>query len=680
MLGVASFGDWLGLLATSVFASAQVESDAAKGLAFGGVIAVRLLPALILGPVAGVLADRFDRRYTIVVCDLLRFALFASIPLLPIFGASGGVTVGWAAIAVFLIETITLIWIPAKEAAVPNLIPRARLEVANQLTLITTYGLTPVLAALGISALDAIIRGVTGATPPAWAEPAELALYFNAFSRLATALVVLFGIKEISGRSSEGSRATQGVVRQFVEGWRFISRTPLVRGLVFGIFGAFASGGIVIGTARFFTASLSAGDAAFYLLFGAIFIGLGLGIGLGPMIVRDLSRRRWFGMSIVLASGAVVGLSAAIHLSMAIVGAILVGAGAGMAFLAGTTLLGGEIADDVRGRVFAVVQTGTRVVLMLAVSLSSVLVGVGGSRELRVANLGISVSSTRVLLFTAGLVGVFAGISSFRQMDDKKGVPVLADLWGSIRGRPLVPAEPFTRQGVFLVFEGGEGAGKTTQVRKLAETLRAKGLEVVETREPGATEIGERIRALLLNRTPEGQGPSPRAEALLYAADRAHHVATVIRPALARGAIVISDRYVDSSLAYQGAGRTLPIDELSWLSSWATGGLKPDLVILLDVDPTVGLTRVSARGDADRLESESLAFHERVRYAFLDLAAADPNRYLVLDANQPVETIHKAIVERVALLLAESHVAGDQVSEELSAMVSTSADGGAEQR
>jgi len=680
VLGVASFGDWLGLLATSVFASAQVESDAAKGLAFGGVIAVRLLPALILGPVAGVLADRFDRRHTMVICDLLRFALFASIPLLPLFGVSGGIAVGWAAIAVFLIETITLIWIPAKEAAVPNLIPRARLEVANQLTLITTYGLTPVLAALGISALDATIRGITGAAPPAWAEPAELALYFNAFSRLATALVVLLGIKEISGRAGEVTRSTQGVLRQFIEGWRFISQTPLVRGLVFGIFGAFAGGGIVIGTARFFTASLSAGDAAFYLLFGAIFIGLGLGIGLGPMIVRDLSRRRWFGMSIVLASGAVVGLAAAIHLSMAIVGAILVGAGAGMAFLAGTTLLGGEIADDVRGRVFAVVQTGTRVVLMLAVSLSSVLVGIGGSRELRVANLGISVSSTRLLLLTAGLFGVFAGVSAFRQMDDKKGVPVLADLWGSIRGRPLLPAEPFTRHGIFLVFEGGEGAGKTTQVRTLAEKLRDRGLEVVVTREPGATEVGERIRALLLEGTAGGQAPSPRAEALLYAADRAHHVATVIRPALARGAVVISDRYVDSSLAYQGAGRTLPVDELSWLSSWATGGLKPDLVILLDVDPSVGLARVASRGHVDRLESESLAFHERVRYAFLDLAAADPHRYLVLDASQSPEKIHQAVMERVALLLAESDVAGGKTNRESSDMLPQVTNGELERR
>ncbi|WP_420118406.1 dTMP kinase, partial [Micromonospora sp.] len=561
----------------------------------------------------------------------------------------------WAAIATFLIESITLLWIPAKEAAVPNLIPRARLETANQLTLITTYGLTPVAAAIALAVLDRSVRGVTGGEMPSWAEPAQLALWFNAFSRLATALVVAFGIKEISQAQARerGERAEQGMFSQFTEGWKFIGQTPLVRGLVLGIFGAFAGGGIVIGTAKFFAASLGAGDAAFYMLFGAIFIGLAVGIGLGPMIVRDMSRRRWFGMSIVLASASVLVLAFAIHLSMAILGAIMVGAGAGMAFLAGTTLLGGEVADEVRGRVFAVVQIGTRLVLILAIALSSLLVGVGGSRQLTIADLGISVSSTRLLLLAAGLAGIFAGISAFGQMDDKKGVPVLADLWGSMRGRPLMPAEPFVSNGLFVVFEGGEGAGKSTQLEQLAARLREQGRDVVVTREPGATAVGERIRALVLEDS-GADAPSPRAEALLYAADRAHHVATVVRPALIRGAVVISDRYVDSSLAYQGAGRTLPVDEVSWLSSWATGGLKPDLVVLLDVDPRTGLSRAAARNQgADRLEAESVAFHERVRYAFLDLAANDPKRYLVLDAARPVDEIAGQVGRRVQEFLVD---------------------------
>jgi dTMP kinase len=656
VLGAASFGDWLGLLATSIFAATQVSGNTAKGLAFGGVIAVRLLPALLLGPVAGVLADRFDRRLTMVVCDLLRFVLFASIPLAALLDIGGGLVVGWAAVATFLIEAITLIWIPAKEASVPNLIPRTRLEVANQLTLITTYGVTPVLAAVSIAVLTRTMQAVSGGAPQGWSDPTQWALYFNSLSRLATALVVFFGIKEISGRVGQRERGEQqSALRQFVEGWRFIGKTPLIRGLVLGIFGAFAGGGVVIGTANFFTKSLSAGEAAFYLLFGSIFVGLSVGIGLGPMIVREMSRRRWFGLSIVLASASVLLLAVAVHLSMAILGAVLVGAGAGMAFLAGTTLLGGEVADEVRGRVFAVVQTGTRLVLILAISVSSLLVGVGGSRQLRIADLGISVSSTRLLLLAAGVAGIFAGINAFRQMDDKPGVPILADLWGSIRGRPLAPAEPFASIGAFVVFEGGEGAGKSTQVVALADALRQEGREVVVTREPGATEVGERIRELVLDGSSGALPLSPRAEALLYAADRAHHVAAVVRPALARGAVVISDRYVDSSLAYQGAGRTLPVDEVSWLSSWATGGLKPDLVVLLDVEPMAGLARAAARGaGTDRLEGESLDFHERVRDAFLDLAAADPKRYLVLDGSAPVDQLAAAVAQRVGGMLTHS--------------------------
>ncbi|HEY0535745.1 MAG TPA: dTMP kinase [Actinoplanes sp.] len=650
MLSVASHGDRIGLLATPLFASSQVSSNAAKGAAFGGTIAVRLLPSLVLGPIAGVMADRFDRRYTMVVTDLIRFVFYGSIPLVPLLGFTGSQSVAWAAIATFVGEAVTLIWVPAKEAAVPNLIPKSLIEVSNQLTLITTYGITPIVAALGLSSLTGIAQH-TSLTIPHWAEPTQLALWFNGFSRLATALVVFFGIKEIGGKTEERARQAQrSMFRQFLDGWSYIGSTPQVRGLVLGIFGAFAGAGVVVGTANTFAVSLGAGPAAFYLLFGTLFIGLAMGIAAGPVIVKELSRKRWFGLSIVLASAAVLVMAVAFHLVVALIGALLVGTGAGMAFLAGTTLLYSEVGDEVRGRVFAVVNIGTRIVLLLAVAVSSTLVGLASSRRIMLGNVGVDVSSTRVLLLIAGLIGLWAGVAAFRQMDDKGGVPILADLWGSMRGRPLSPAEEFVRSGVFVVFEGGEGAGKSTQVSRLASTLRAEGRDVVVTREPGATEVGSRIRGLLLDKE---SAPAPRAEALLYAADRAHHVATVVRPALARGAVVISDRYVDSSLAYQGAGRTLPVQEISWLSGWATGGLKPDLVVLLDVDPGVGLGRVDSRGQGtDRLESESRAFHERVRYAFLDLAAADPKRYLVLDAGRPPAEIAEAVTGRLAGLLA----------------------------
>jgi dTMP kinase len=345
------------------------------------------------------------------------------------------------------------------------------------------------------------------------------------------------------------------------------------------------------------------------------------------------------------------------HLTVAVILVLLVGVAAGMAFLSGTTLLGGEVADTMRGRVFAFVNMSTRVVLMLAIALASVLVGLGSERVVSVGPLSVQVSTTRVLLAVAGAVAAFAGIAAFRQMDDKPGVPVLADIWASLRGRPLVVPELAARRGVFVVFEGGEGSGKSTQVELLATGLSTDGWDVVVTREPGATDVGQRIRALLLNRTAGVSGAvtlAPRAEALLYAADRAHHVASVVRPALAQGSIVISDRYIDSSLAYQGAGRTLPADEVSWLSAWATGGLLPDLVVLLDVDPAVGLARIAGRGQpADRLESEQAAFHERVRYAFLDLAAKEPKRYLVVDGTLSPEQIAREVADRVRSLLPE---------------------------
>ena len=298
-------------------------------------------------------------------------------------------------------------------------------------------------------------------------------------------------------------------------------------------------------------------------------------------------------------------------------------------------------------------QIGARLVLLLAISLAGVLVGLGSSRTVSLGSLSVDVSSTRILLLVAGVIGVWTGISAFRQMDDKHGVPILADLWGSIRGRPLSPAEAFVRQRHLRGLRGRRGRGQIdpghpARRRRCARrdtTWSSPASRARPTWAPGSA-------AWCSTNGADADAPSPRAEALLYAADRAHHVATVVRPALARGAVVISDRYVDSSLAYQGAGRTLPVQEISWLSSWATGGLKPDLVVLLDVDPTVGLGRVDTRGlGTDRLESESPAFHERVRYAFLDLASADPKRYLVLDAARPVDEIADAVAARINALL-----------------------------
>ncbi len=203
--------------------------------------------------------------------------------------------------------------------------------------------------------------------------------------------------------------------------------------------------------------------------------------------------------------------------------------------------------------------------------------------------------------------------------------------------------------GLFVTLEGGDGVGKTTQARLLEEWLAGQGRTVVRTREPGGTEVGVLIRDIVLHHRGD---VAPRAEALLYAADRAHHVETVVRPAIARGEVVIQDRYLDSSVAYQGAGRVLDAGEVRDLSLWAANGLLPQVTVLLDLDPTAARARLDADDKPfDRLESEKHEFHARVRSAFLALAASEPERFLVLDASRPVDEIAAAIRERVAAVL-----------------------------
>lgn len=207
----------------------------------------------------------------------------------------------------------------------------------------------------------------------------------------------------------------------------------------------------------------------------------------------------------------------------------------------------------------------------------------------------------------------------------------------------------FAPTGVFVCFEGGEGGGKSTQSRLLRDRLEVAGYRVRLTFEPGDTPVGKEMRRIVLS--PETGALAHKTEVLLYAADKAEHIETLVQPALDRGEIVITDRYVDSTLAYQGAGRALDVDEVEEVARWATGDLRPHLTVVLDVDPETGLGRFEGR---DRIEGESLEFHQRVRQSFLDLAARDPEHYAVLDARSPIEQIAATIAERVEPLLAQA--------------------------
>jgi dTMP kinase len=643
-LALSSLGDWLGLLAKTAMATDLATNYREANFALGGVLVAQLLPSLVLGPIAGVFADRFDRRYTMVFCDIIRFGLFVTIPLVG--------TLWWLFAASFIIECFSLFWRPAKEASVPNLLRRKdQLESANQLSLITTYGITPVVAA----ALYAVLAWVSkelGTVITHFADhPNDLAMYFNSLTFVFAAMTVA-GIKKISdGPNSKRERAASApsMWSQLREGMNFVGGTPLIRGLLIGIVGAFAAGGAVIGTGKIYAVSLGGGDAAYGLLFGAVFVGLGLGMALGPRLARDMSRRRTFGLSIVFAGFVLVLVGVTPHLAIAVVTVAGVGFFAGVAYLAGMTLLGAEVDDEVRGRTFALMQSIVQIVLIGSLALVPFIVGAVQQQTFVIAGEHVTVDGSRFLLTGAGLLALAAGIVAYRQMDDRPAVPLIADLISAVRG-DTTARRRLRRGGVFIAFEGGEGVGKSTQIRLLADWLRAHGIAVTETFEPGSTEIGAQIRRILLEH--DGPDPSPRAEALLFAADRAHHVDTVIRPALERGGVVLTDRYVDSSLAYQGAGRSFDADEIRRLSAWATGDLRPELTVLLDADPAIGLARAQRRSGADRLESESLDFHQRVRKAFSGLAEASPERYLVLDASMSPEALAEQIREAVTALLA----------------------------
>jgi dTMP kinase len=641
-LSLSSFGDWLGLLALTALAPRLAsEGYAAANVAIASVFILRLAPAIVFGPIAGVIADRLDRRWTMVVCDVARFAIFASIPFVG--------TLWWLLVATFLIEVASLVWIPAKEATVPNLVPRERLATANQLSLFTTYGTAPIAAAV-FSGL-ALLSGIIDTWVPV--NEVDLALFVNAATFLVSALTIL-RLTEIPPRAARDPEDAHppGVWRTLVEGWSFIGRTRLVRGLVVAMLGAFAAGGAVIGLARTFVVDLGGGEPGYGLLFGTVFVGLAVGMFVGPRVVPDFSRRRLLGLSIIAAGLSLALLALIPHMVAAVLTTLVIGTWAGIAWVTGYTLLGLEVADELRGRTFAFVQTLTRATLVLVLAVSPLLAAAFGQHQIEVTDtMTLTYNGAAITLLVFGLFASVLGVAAFRQMDDRRGVSLVADLRAAYRHEAIGPPRESRRDlagGFFLALEGGEGVGKSTQARMLADWLRAKGHEVVSTFEPGGTPVGQRLRSELLGVRTDGASPSARAEALLFAADRAEHVATVIRPALARGAVVVSDRYVDSSIAYQGAGRELEPGDVARISRWATDGLRPDLTVLLDISPEVALQRLDSH---DRLESESIDFHDRVRAHFLSLAAVSPSTYVVIDATLAPEQMAAQLQERLGPML-----------------------------
>jgi dTMP kinase len=628
----SSLGDWLGLLATTALAQQLAGDDYAKAnFAIAGVFIARLLPSVFLGPLAGVIADRFDRRKLMVICDILRAGLYISIPIFNNYI--------WLYTATILVECITLFWSPAKEASVPNLVPRNKLESANQVSLLAAYGTAPIAAAL--FAILALFSNALGSFMPSFAGNAvDIALYINAIS-FAFAAYTIWGIHEIP-KIKEAKKGTEAsVAKSLWQGWKAVSGSKIIRGLIVGMVGAFVAAGAVIGLARTFVGDLGGGEAAYGVLFGAVFTGLALGIAAGPKVFAQFSRRRLFGASLTTAGIFLVLLALIPNLVIAVIIVIFLGAFAGICWVTGFTMLGMEVQDEVRGRTFAFVQSLIKVTLVAVLAISPLIAAAFGEHTYKFRNAELTYNGAAITILLAGIIASFIGWISYRQMKDRPNVSLWSDIsnalkgeLGSITGAPV--------QGVFIAFEGGEGTGKSTQSKLLKKWLEQEGEKVVLSREPGGTDLGQGLRKILLGH--ETGAISPRAEALLYAADRAHHVFSTIRPALDRGDVVITDRYFDSSIAYQGAGRVLQPNEVARISRWATESLFPTLTIIIDQPAEIGLARLKSR---DRLEAEPLAFHERVRNEFLQIASMDPERYLIVDGTQSIEDIHAEIISRV---------------------------------
>ena len=636
-MAFSSFGDWLGLLACTALAQQLAGGDYAKAnFAIAGVFIVRLLPAALLGPFAGVIADRFDRRKLMIICDILRFLLYLSIPI------AGNYF--WLYTATILVEIITLFWSPAKEASVPNLVPKLKLENANQVSLLAAYGTAPI-AAIVFSTLAVFTGAVNSAIgSKTQASAADLALYINAIS-FAFSAYTIWQLKEIpKGPGKNLKQISLG--KSLWDGFSFIKDSKLIKGLIFGMLGAFFAAGAVIGLARTFVDDLQAGEAAYGILFGSVFLGLALGISFGPKVFSQFSRRRLFGISLTISGILLVTLSLMLNLVLAIFITIILGLFAGISWVTGFTMLGLEVEDEVRGRTFAFVQSLIRVSLVLVLAVSPLVAAAIGEHTYAFRTTTLTYNGAAFTMFFAGLIAVLVGVISYIQMRDRPNVSLVSDIKSAFRGE-LGAITGQATAGVFITFEGGEGSGKSTQTKLLKEWLEKNNEIVFLTREPGGTALGNQLRDILLdNKT---GNISPRAEALMYAADRANHVYTMIRPALEKGEVVISDRYFDSSIAYQGAGRVLSPAEVARISRWATESLTPTLTIIMDLPAEIGLARLES---TDRLESEPLAFHERVRQEFLNLAYQDPERFLLVDATLTIEQIHQVIIERVGLIKA----------------------------
>jgi dTMP kinase len=650
--GTSALGDWIGFLAIIALTSEILGPTRAALFAVSGVMIARVVPSLLLGPVAGVFVDRWDRKRVMIVTDIARGTVMALIPFTD--------EVLTLVLATLVIEVMSALFAPAKDAVLPTLVKPGQLVAANQINLLTTYGTLPLGAAL-YSVLLARAIAVAPEGSFLEARPLALPIWFNALSFYVSApLLATLTFPRQSAQRAADPRTTPGAWEQLKEGLRFVGGHPVIRALILGVMIAFAAAGVVITVGEAFSRLLNAGPSGYGVLVAVVGVGLVIGlVGSGPL-TRRVAPERLFAPGIGLAGAALVVTASMPNLLATVPSALVMGAGAGLSFIVGYTVLQQRSDDRIRGRTFGAFNSGVRVAIFGSAIAAPAVIGVLGRERVTAIVLeggGVEIAypyvfgGIRLTLIGAGLLAMAGAVLTGRSLARAlQAEASRASLHLEPPGGAHPEAHPEAPAGLFVVFEGGDGAGKSTQIRLLRAAIERSGREVVVTREPGGTALGERIREQLLSHASDGM--SDRAEALLYAAARAEHVDEVIRPALAAGKVVLCDRFVDSSVVYQGAGRGLGEEQVAELNRWATAGVVPALVVLLDLDPEDGLRRAVGDGHPDRLEAAGLEFHRAVRAAYLRRADAHPERTLVLDASRPVEELHAeiraAVLQRIA--------------------------------
>jgi dTMP kinase len=611
---VSSLGDWIGVIAIAVFAL-ELGGNAGVGL----VMTARVLPGFIVGPIAGVFADRYDRKRLMVGADIARALLIISVPFAQ--------NLIYLLFVSAILESLTLTWGPAKDASLPHFVKRSHFQHAYSLSLIAVYGPWP-LASLVFASLIPVASfigdNVGALSGLADNNQEALALWLDGLTFAFSALMIwTLSIPASVHRDTKFDFAS--AKRDLVEGLTFVTKHRQVRPWLLGIGCTFtAAGGVFSLGPGFVTGVLGGGKSGFGFLIGLLGTGMIVGLLASGALTKRVQKDVLFSSCLFLLGVSLIAFASVGSLNTAIPVASALGFFGGAAYSTAYSLMQENTTDELRGRTFSaaytIIRTGTLIGLGLFPLMAGALGGYFDGRDLG----GYPIPGARLTLWVAGLFVIGGGVVSMRAIK---------------AGRLAVPA-PATRPGFFLAFEGGEGAGKSTQIEAFVEWLKARGDDVVTTREPGGTSIGMQIRKVLLD--PEGKTMDPHAEALLYAADRAQHVAEVIKPALEVGKTVVSDRFIDSSLAYQGLARGLGLQDVYEISKWAVDNTLPELVIYLKLDAHTGLRRKT--NELDRMELEDDGFHEKVADAYSELARTFPDRFVVVDAARPPADVHEEIV------------------------------------